>query len=419
MGKKYSRDRIPVTRKEFLTYTGTAALTATAGCIGGGGGGDDSIGFATVDDYSSAYSETGVDDRRGVELALMERDYEINGQEIEHHTSDTELDPGTAVSRMRDVIQSEDPVMVASSASSAVQQAMSEVSYDEETLFFTNGAATNLTGGAGHRYLFRWLPPSWTIARTAGTLAFEEIDVDTIYNLTLDYSFGYDISSQLEQIYEDFGIELLGEDLVPIGETDFNPYITNAMEEDPDAILVAQYGGNLTTALRQLNQSGAKEEAEIVSTIGGLSMFRGAGAEALSNTYSGVFWSHTLQDQIPWANDFVEAFRAQYDDDANPNPNPVAAASYAMTNNVLEAIDETGSTDNDDLIDYLEGLEFTGPTGEGEYIREWDHQVIHDYYLGYGTSPDEFSEEDENYLDIIDSGQLYPEKDDYEDPWRE
>lgn len=425
-----------VTRKQFLKYAGSAGMLGLAGCTGGGGGGDgdgstptprveretvvktkvvgqtegDPIYLATVDDLSGPYSAGGIEGVRAVRLALEENDMAVAGRPIEFLTRDTELKPDKGVRKANQVIADVDPIAIISGNSSAVQLAMTKVAEENQTLFFTDGWATQITGSEGHRWVFRWAMPNWGIAQNSvAALLDEQPDISSVYTLSMDYSWGYDITEQANKVFDANNIEIRGEEYIPIGEADMSSYISNAQGADPDLVFVSQYGTNLINAVKQLAQFGVNQSRTILVPGDGLQILRGIGADALQNVYVGNHWWHTID--TAWTTEYREAFIDRFD----LTPSFAGVVHYIEIKLLLEAIEEIGEPNTDDIIDWFEGREYDGPTG-AERWREWDHQAIHQYYVGVGKAQSAM-EYDDDFLDIFSSADRYPGKNDYDDLW--
>ena len=87
------------------------------------------------------------------------------------------------------------------------------------------------------------------------------------------------------------------------------------------------------------------------------------------------------------------------------NPNYSFAGSYIISKLLLDAAAKAGSAEGSAVIGQLEGLKYTGLTGEEE-IRAADHQVIKDYYLLKGKAKDAMTGKDD-YVDIISAGKSF------------
>lgn len=425
-----------ITRKQFLKYAGTAGMFGLAGCTGGDGGGGggstptprveretvietkvvgeaegEQVTVAVVDDLSGPYSATGQSGVRGLRLALEQNDMVMGDHPVKFITRDTELKPDNGVRKMNQVIDSEDPIFVSSGNSSAVQLAMTKVAKERQTLFFTEGWDTRLTGKEGHRYAFRWSTPNWGIAQNSvAALLDEEPDIGSVYTLSMDYAWGYDITEQANKVFNANDIEVLGEEYIPIGEADMSSYISNAQGSDPDLVFVSQYGTNLINAVKQLAQFGVNKNRIVMVPGDGLQILRGIGAQALEDVYVGNHWWHTVDTE--WSNQFRQDFVNRYD----LTPDFYSVNKYLTGELFIQAVEEVG-TDQDAIIDWFEGLEYDGPTGP-EVWRDWDHQAVHQYYMGIGKSPGDL-EYDDDFLQPLSSADRYPGKDDYDVVWSE
>jgi branched-chain amino acid transport system substrate-binding protein len=336
-------------------------------------------------------------------LALEEINYTLLGRKIKLEVRDSELKPGVAVRRMRELIEKEHPKLIISSGSSAVQLAMMEVALDQKTLFWTQGWATEITGKACNRYTFRWDPGNYTMAKS-GIVNMMKImpERKKWFTITADYSWGYSMLDVMVPTLRELKASHIGNIYFPLGEREFSTYLTVAMAAKPDVISLVSFAEDQMNAIKQAHEFGAKKVALIHTPGSGLEMFRGMGSEALEGVYSGVSWWNTVD--TPFSKEFSKRYRDRFKDTASFS----TVNHYTGVKATIEAMKSAGSFEPAKVIPKLEGLKYAGPFGQ-EYIRDWDHQCIHPYLLAKGKAPKDKKFVDD-YVEIVASGEAFSTK---------
>jgi branched-chain amino acid transport system substrate-binding protein len=104
-------------------------------------------------------------------------------------------------------------------------------------------------------------------------------------------------------------------------------------------------------------------------------------------SYSGWYWHSAFDNDRN--QQFLDAYRSQYEDsNLVPIPSFTGGSSYAAPLVYREAIEAAGSTEPDDIIAEMEGLEFTGPRGTWTIDPE-SHQASAPTVVGRTSRSDE------------------------------
>src|SRR3546814_17359022 len=77
-----------------------------------------------------------------------------------------------------------------------------------------------------------------------------------MYFITSDYAFGHTLQDGYDANLKQYGGTKLGEDLTPLGTTDFSSYLIKAQSTNPDVIVFLMNGEDLLNALKQAVQFG-------------------------------------------------------------------------------------------------------------------------------------------------------------------
>jgi len=362
----------------------------------------ETVYVACIDDFSGAYAYSGMVYLKGIKLALKEANYTVLGKKIELITRDTELKPPVGVRKLREVVEKYQPFFVFQSESSSVGLAMAQEALNLKTPIFVEGFATQITGSECNRYTFRWDAPNFAGARS-GFVAFLKVNpkVKAVYAIVDNNASGKDMIEQQEEIFKAQGGKIVKMVQTPLGNADFGSHLTEALSLNPDGLVFDCYGTGNTNLTKQIWEFGISQKMPVMSGFGGMTMFRGMPAEAPEGIYYGVNWWHTLDNQ--WTKNFVAKWKKEYGE----NPEDLGVAGYMGMWLVLQTAKKVKSLKAKDLIIGLEKLgEFDGPTGK-EFIRAWDHQVVHSFQVGRGKSVKDKKENDD-YLEIVGSAREYP-----------
>ena len=220
------------------------------------------------------------------------------------------------------------------------------------------------------------------------------------YTITPEYVFGEALLRNAKSVFKEKGIEHVGNSYHSLQEKEFSGHLTTATAQNPDVLLILNFGDQSSDTLRQAVSFGMKKKMQILlAWSAGLEQFRSIGADVLEGTWLGAQYWH--QVKAPGNDALVKLCREKY----GINPPYPLAGNYAGAKLILDAVAAAGTDDPAAVIKKLEGLKYDGPTG-AEEIRAFDHQVIKDYYLlkGKGSSamkdPDDFAQ-------IVSSGKSF------------
>src|SRR3546814_18302825 len=87
-----------------------------------------------------------------------------------------------------------------------------------------------------------------------------------MYFITSDYAFGHTLQDGYDANLKLYGGTKLGEDLTPLGTTDFYSYLIKAQSTNPDVIVFLMNGADLLNALKQAVQFGLDKRIHMPET---------------------------------------------------------------------------------------------------------------------------------------------------------
>ncbi|ANN76586.1 ABC transporter substrate-binding protein [Bordetella flabilis] len=358
------------------------------------------IQFGCPVPMSGAFAANGKYADLGMKLAIQQYG-SILGRPLAYTTLDTEGKPATAVRKVQELAQQKGARYFAGGILSSEALAMGKEVQKAQGVFITTAGADEITGSDCNKATFRWSVPTYgAIEQTVRPLIDKLPKAKRWYTITPQYVFGDGLLNAAKNIFKEKGIEHVGNSYHSLTEKEFSGYLTNAMAAKPDVLLLLNFGSQSSDALRQAVSFGMKQNTTILMAwASGLEQFEALGADLCEGVYFGAQYWHGIDS--PGNKDLVK--RSQ--DAFKSNPNYSLAGSYICTKILIDAIVKAGTDDPAKVIATLEGMQYTGLTGE-ERIRAEDHQVLKNYYLLRGKAKSAMKDKDD-YADILSSGQSF------------
>lgn len=314
---------------------------------------------------------------------------------------DTEGKPATAVRKVQDAIERDSVKLFAGGILSSESLAMGKECEKGGANFITTAGADEITGSDCNKATFRWSVPTFGAVNQSIRPIIDALpEAKRWYTITPQYVFGEGLLQATRDVLEEKGLDLVGNSYHSLTEKEFSGYLTNAMAERPDVLLILNFGAQCADTLRQAVSFGMKERMTIVvAWASGLEQFEALGADLCEGIYFGAQYWHTVDAGIN--PDLVKLTQAKY----GINPNYSLAGSYICTKLMIDAAQTAGSDDPEAVRAALQGLAYQGLTGE-ENIRADDHQVLKNYYLLKARAKADMADKDD-FAEIISSGQSF------------
>jgi branched-chain amino acid transport system substrate-binding protein len=392
-------------RRQFLKYVGVgAAATGLAGCTsgpsgtptdsggsggsggssGGSGGGSGSVSLTIGGLFptSGPYSSIGVDQSVGAETALdlaSEDGVEVDAEIVE---KDTELNPQTALRRAKELVEQENVDVLTGHASSSAAAAVSNYAKQQQIPHMLTVATDEaLTAKDCHNYLFRSNTHTYQNMKPTAEWAMENLGTK-FATMGADYSWGRASVAAFVEVAEANGGEVVEQTWPKLGATDYSSQIQKVADTDADFLLVRASGADGVNSTKQIDSFGLKDQMDVISNMTH-NVALGAGEAAIGN-YGGFPYHFALENEANQR--FVETYRELGDDSY---PSTYSDSSYVGVRMLLKAAAQAGSTNADDLVNALEGIEYDGPKGVMK-IRECDHQSTNAVWTAQMKESDEY-----------------------------
>ncbi|MDN3517085.1 substrate-binding domain-containing protein [Aquisalimonas lutea] len=360
----------------LLTTAAVAASVLTAGAAGA----QEAVRIAHISGFSGPLEAYAEQTSRGMEMGFeyaTDGSMEVAGRPIEIIRKDDQGDPSRARALAQEAYGEDDAHMVVGSISSGVALAMLPIAQEWERIMIPEGVADGITGEQWNRYIFRiGRNSSQDAVSNAVAIGEEGVCVATIAQ---DYAFGRDGVAAYKEAMEAEGGRVVHEEYLPTDATDFTAAAQRLFEslrgrdDCTDKYIFGIWAG-------QTNPFGRIQDLEperygITMSTGGNILPAMVGYSEFEGMEGATFYYFESPD-----NDMNDWLVEQHYDRYDAAPDFFTAQGFAQAIAITEALRETdGSTDTEDLIAALEGLEFDTPKGPMR-IRPEDHQAMQSMY---------------------------------------
>lgn len=360
----------------------------------------DAIRFGCPVPMSGAFAANGKFADLGMKLAI-EQYGSVLKRPLAYTVLDTEGKPATAVRKVQEASQQQGAKFFAGGILSSEALAMGKEAEKAGGVFITTAGADEITGKDCNPATFRWSVPTFgAIEQTVRPLIASMPKAKRWYTITPQYVFGEGLLGAAKNIFQEKGIEHVGNSYHSLNDKEFSGYLTNAMAAKPDVLLLLNFGAQSSAALRQAVSFGMHKNMTILMAwASGLEQFDELGADLCDGVYFGAQYWHTADTTLN--KDLVKLTA----DKLKIVPNYSLAGSYVCTKILIDGIVKAGTVDQKAVIAALEGMKYEGLTGTEE-IRKADHQVVKDYYLLKGKAKSKMKNA-ADYVDVVSSGKSF------------
>ncbi|WP_138420472.1 urea ABC transporter substrate-binding protein [Aquibacillus sediminis] len=401
----------------FLVLTLLLSLFLAA-CSSGSSasdGSEEKIKLGVLEDVSGDFSLVGVQKLHGTQLAVEEINENggLLGKEVEIIAPDTQSDNTRYQEMARKLILDDKVDAIMGAYSSASREAIRPIMEKNEMLYFYNN---QYEGGVASKYTFATGAIPEHQIETLVEAMMEEYG-SRFYTISADYNFGQISADWFRTIVEERGGEIVNEEFIPLGESQFGSTISRINEAKPDVLVTLLVGQEQSSFYGQWALEGNTDipMATTVNMVQGYEHLRYE-APALANMYVTATFMEELASENETAKEFVDKFYEKFPDDEYVGME--AEAQYSGVKLWAKAVEQAGTTETDAVIEALEsGITYDGPAGPVT-IDPATHHAIRDVYLAYSDKEHNITfprkwEAVEPYWLSTEKGVNLAEKDDF------
>jgi len=355
------------------------------------------IGFPTP--LTGAFGAEAQDQVRAAQLAvaLFNERGGLKGRTAELLVRDDRLNPGEAATRTLELIEKDRVDVIVGGLSAAVQLAINNVTRQRRVLFNSISQSDAINEAADFsRYTFHEALNPHMTAGAVARYAFPKFGKRVAF-LTADYAYGHEMVRGFTEAGRPLGIEVVADIRHPIGATDFSTFLPRIQSLKPDVLCLCNFGRDQQVSVKQANDFGLKRTTRLVAPVLLYTARIGGGAEAFAGVVGGTSYYWKLEDSVPSARAFNDAFRGMH---GGRVPSDYGALGYAGVTTVLTAITNAGTTETEAVVDALAALKYDAYKGP-QYYRGCDHQSVQSVLIV--QSKDKPAAGDADVFDIVGS----------------
>jgi branched-chain amino acid transport system substrate-binding protein len=238
-------------------------------------------------------------------------------------------------------------------------------------------------------------------ARSGGKYVAEETDVERVFLMGADYSFGRAVVQNYKEVLETNGVEIVGERFVPQGYDEFDGLFQQAVDADAQGVV----GGFTVATLPNFLTAAANYDVRVFggfateitnSVLGGLLqnlLGDDFSAQGMRDAEIGPFTTRYHWNQ--YDNDINSAFVDMYTNAYGKVPDLFTSGTFTAASTFYQAVQASGSTEGVDLVDAMTGMTVTDtPKGEDGYVfQEYNNQARSEMTVAYPEpTTDEWSD---------------------------
>lgn len=300
---------------------------------------------------------------------------EIDGRKIVVLEKDTQLKPDVGRAMLAEAYGDDDAHIAVGPISSGVALAMLPVAEEHGKILIVEPAvADSITGENWNRYIFRTARNSSQDA-IANAVALGGPDVK-VATLAQDYAFGREGVAAFAEAIEKTGADVVHEEYAPQDTQDFTAHaqrIFDALkgEEGRKILFVIWAGGANPLGKIKAMQP---ERFGIELATGGNILSAMEAYKELPGMEGATYYYY----EIP-KNEVNAWLVKEHQERFGTPPDFFTAGGMASGIAIVEAIRKAGSTETEDLIEAMEGMEFETPKGIMRFRPE-DHQALQSMY---------------------------------------
>ena len=357
-----------MTKKGWATLVAAAATAALVTTTALGADKPAAFKIAGIVSLSGPFGIFGEDMRKGVEIALAERQNKIGGIPIDMIWEDDETKPQPAVQKATRHIAG-GAHLVFGSVSSAVTAALQSLTEQRKVpLLITMSVDDALTKKNGARYSFR-TSNNFTMEILMTVEYAKKRGFKKVYGVIPDYEASRRGWELFQLKAAEAGIQIIGVDYPALGNRDFSVIVDKIASSGADAVFSITTGSDAVTFVKQAGQVDLMKKVAIFGPVLQDETLAKAVGPASIGVATGVRYHFT--EQGPANAKFVQAFKAKYGE----LPSSAAGEAYDGMRWLLGVVEKTGSWDKEDWIKAFEASIESDSVEGKKAMRACDHQA--------------------------------------------
>ena len=230
--------------------------------------GETPLRIGMVDPMTGVYAAVASNEVHGARLAVEQINAKggVLGRPIELLVEDSANDVGTGVQKTRKLIERDQVNFIIGDVNSGIAQAMAQVTAEKKVLHVVSGGHTDGITGKDCK---------WNVYRVCNTTRMEANSISDLlftkygkkwHFVTPDYAFGHTLQEACADNLKKLGGTVTGNELTPLGTSDFSAYLIKARAARPDVLLLLVQGSDMVNCLKQIVQFGIDKQIHVAGT---------------------------------------------------------------------------------------------------------------------------------------------------------
>jgi urea transport system substrate-binding protein len=324
----------------------------------GGGGGGDTVKVGVLHSLTGTMSISEVAVRDSTLLAIEEinADGGVLGKQIEPVVEDGASDWPTFAEKAEKLLTVDDTEVVFGGWTSASRKAMLPVFEGLDGLLFYPVQYEGLE--ASPNIFYTGATTNQQIIPALDYL--KEQGLTKVYLVGSDYVFPRTANKIIKAYAEANGMDVVGEDYLPLGETGVSTIVSKVIEAEPQVVFNTLNGDSNVAFFKELKAKGnTPDKIQTVSVSVAEEEVGGIGIDNIEGHL--VAWNYYQTTENDKNTEFVKAFKEKYGDD-RVTADPIEAG-YNSVYIWAAAVEKAGSFDVDKVKEAAKGIELDTPEG--------------------------------------------------------
>jgi branched-chain amino acid transport system substrate-binding protein len=366
--------------------------------------GETPIKIGMVDPLTGVYSAVAQNEVIGAKLAVEQINAKggVLGRPIELLIEDSANDVGTGVQKTRKLIERDEVNFIIGDVNSGIAQAMAQVTAEKKVLHIVSGGHTDGITGKDCK---------WNVYRVCNTTRMEANSVSDLlftkygkkwHFITPDYAFGHTLYDACTANLQKLGGTVTGNELTPLGTSDFSAYLIKARAANPDVLLVLVQGSDMVNCLKQIVQFGIDKQIHVAGTQQELESLKAMPPEARIGIW--MFEWYWKQPNTPHLAEFVADVRKR---SGGSVPTARTWFGYTSMHSFALVANQEKTLDSMKLAHALSDFELPDDVKlqpNKVYYRKGDHQLMTSAFVGEAQANGGSDPEDLFRVDDIVAG---------------
>jgi urea transport system substrate-binding protein len=339
------------------------------------------LGFLNSTSGAMAISEQTVRDSLVMAMDEINADGGILGKQIEPVVEDGASDPAVFAEKIGKLITSDCVAATFGGWTSASRKAMLPVVEGANGLLFYPVQYEGLE--ASKNIYYTGATTNQQIIPAMDFLASK--DVKTLFLAGSDYVFPRTANKIIKQYAKELGIEIVGEEYVPLDSDDWSTQVAKIVAAKPDFVFNTINGSSNVGFIKAYYEQGLGADSSPIISVSIAEEEAPSMGEDLTGQYAA--WNYFQSVDSPVNTTFIDAFQAEYGDD-RPTSDPMEAAytSLYLYKAMVEAAD---SFDVDKVNAASGGITFDAPEGTVTVNGE-NHHIAKTGLIGQINADNQF-----------------------------